>query len=193
MNKTQNYLEQSGINGNVKSIETKTYYISRKSGEIKKGKLKENSLTTFNEQGNLLDDIYKNANNHIQIKNRYDSGGNLKEELGEINLELGANLDKGIYELKYKHTYKYDSKGNLIGKYSYNSKGNLIQKEIYTYNSEGKETEYSNYYKEHIINRNTHKYDSQNNLIETNNYSVDNKLSKKIKYYICKMQKHKIF
>ncbi len=58
-------LEQNGINGKVKSIETKTYYISRKSGKIKKGKLKEYSLRTFNKQGKVLDEIYKDADRQI--------------------------------------------------------------------------------------------------------------------------------
>lgn len=208
MNTTISNLYKCGINGKVKSIETKKYYISQKSGEIKKGKLKEYSLSTFNKQGNVLDEIYKDADRQSELKNRYDSKGNLKEELVEINLKIGKDLTKDIYTITLKQTYKYDSKGNIIeclhynktenfrkkiifeydpmgniiGKYSYNSKGDFIQKEIYTYNLEGKETEYSNYYKEHIINKNTHKYDSQNNLIETNNYSLDNKLSKKIRY-----------
>ena len=80
MNKTQNCLEQSGINGNVKSIETKTYYISRKSGEIKKGKLKHYDFEIYDEEGYRLSHNFRNSKYDMKVLSEYDSNRKIIKE-----------------------------------------------------------------------------------------------------------------
>ncbi len=73
-------LKQSGINGNVKSIETKTYYISRKSGEIKKGKLKHFDLEVFDEDGYRLSHNFRTSKYDMKVLSEYDSNMNILKE-----------------------------------------------------------------------------------------------------------------
>lgn len=190
MNKTQNCLEQSGINGNVKSIETKTYYISRKSGEIKKGKLKHYDLEIYDEDGYMLRQNFRASKTDMKVLYEYDSNRNI--------------LKEGVYEkdvLDYEVIYKYDLNKNLIEelvispndtyiigtKYEYDSKGNIIKEhisnsedldrvQVHKYDEEGKEIEFYSFCGGEPDSKNIYKHDSKGNTIEIDYYDEREKL-----------------
>ncbi len=190
MNKTQNCLEQSGINWNVKSIETKTYYISRKSGEIKKGKLKHFDLEVYDEDGYRLSHNFRTSKYDMKVLSEYDSNMNIFKE--------------SVFEkeaLDYEMIYKYDLNGNLIEelvvypndnyrggtKYEYDSKGKVIKEhisnsedldrvQIRKYDTEGKEIEFYSFCGGEPNSKNIYKHDSKGNTIEINYYDEKEKL-----------------
>ncbi|MBP1644635.1 MAG: hypothetical protein H6Q16_210 [Bacteroidetes bacterium] len=196
MNTTISNLYQCGINGKVKSIETKEYYISQKSGEIKKGKLKEYSLVVYNEDGYMLSHNFRTSKFDMKILYEYDSNRNI--------------LKESVYEkevLDYEMIYKYDLNGNLIESlinspndtycigtnYEYDSKGNLIKEhmkntedfdreEIHKYDSEGKKIEFYSYSNGEPNSKNIYKYDLKGNTIEIDYYDSKEELIGKHKY-----------
>ena len=190
MNKTQNCLEQSGINGNVKSIETKTYYISRKSGEIKKGKLKHFDLEVYDEDGYRLSHNFRTSKYDMKVLSEYDSNRKIIKE---------SVFEKEV--LDYEVIYKYDLNGNLIEelvvypndnyrggtKYEYDSKGKVIKEhisnsedldrvQIHKYDTEEKEIEFYSFCGGEPDSKNIYKHDSKGNTIEINYYDEKEKL-----------------
>lgn len=196
MNKTKSSLEQSGIKGNVKSIETKKYYTIKKSGKIKQGKLKEYSLETYDGDGNMLSLNFRTSTFDMKILYEYDSKKNiLKESTFEKDVldseiiykyDLNGNLIEDLvisqndtYRIGTK--YEYDSKGNLIKEHTTNSVG-LDQEEIHKYDSEGKEIEFYSFCGGELNSKNTYKHDSKGNTIEINYYDAKEKLIETRKY-----------
>lgn len=196
MDKTISNLYKCGINGIVKYIETKKYYISKKSGEIKKGKLKEYSLESYYEDGYMLSQNFRTSKFDMKILYEYDSNRNI--------------LKESVYEneiLNYEVIHKYDLNGNLIDslnistndkyrigtKYEYNSMGNLIKEhitdsvdldreEIHKYNSEGKEIEFYSFCNGEPNSKNIYKYDAKGNIIEIDYFDSEEKLMSKHKF-----------
>lgn len=190
MNKIKSCFKQSGINGNVKSIETKTYYISRKSGEIKKGKLKHFDLEVFDEDGYRLSHNFRTSKYDMKVLSEYDSNMNILKE---------SVFEKEAFD--YEMIYKYDSNENLIEelvispndtyiigtKYEYDSKGNIIKEhisnsedldrvQIRKYDTEGKEIEFYSFCGGEPDSKSIYKYDSNGNTIEINYYDEKEKL-----------------
>lgn len=190
MNKTQRTLEQSGIRGNVKSIETKTYYISRKSGEIKKGKLKYYDLEIYDEDGYRLSHNFRTSKYDMKVLYKYDSNRNILKE---------SVFEKEV--LDYEMIYKYDSNENLIEelvispndtyiigtKYEYDSKGKVIKEhisnsedldrvQVHKYDEEGKEIEFYSFCGGEPDSKNIYKHDSKGNTIEIDYYDSEEKL-----------------
>ena len=190
MNKTKSSLEQSEIKGKVNSIETKSYYISRKSGEIKKGKLKHYDLEIYDEEGYRLSHNFRNSKYDMKVLSEYDSNRKI--------------LKESVYEkevLDYEVIYKYDLNGNLIEelvvypndnyrggtKYEYDSKGKVIKEhisnsedldrvQIRKYDTEGKEIEFYSFCGGEADSKNIYKHDSKGNTIEIDYYDSEEKL-----------------
>lgn len=97
-------IEGIRLKGKVKFLEEKTYYTIRKFGEIKKGKLKSSSLTSFNEDGNELIYIFESKKSYVKNINIYNSNGYI--------FERNSYNSDGI--LKSRGTYRYDSNRHII-------------------------------------------------------------------------------
>lgn len=196
MSKTKNSLEQYEIRGKVRSIETKTYCASRKLGEIKKGKLKEHSLSLYDEEGYMQSQYFRTSKFNMKVLYEFDTKKNILKE---------TIFEKDV--LDYEVIYKYDIKGNLIEelavypndkskivtKYEYDSNGNLIKERItdsidldreniYRYDNKGKEIEFYSFCNGELNTISTYRYDSKGNVIEIDYYDAEEKLIVTRKY-----------
>lgn len=191
-------LEGRGLKGKVRFLEEKTYYAIENSGKIEKGGFKSGRFLSFNEDGNLLLEVYDAADFSIKEIYNYDSNGNIIEEKSTDSYNNYYHC-KSIFNLENKITerYWYDNSGNLKIKdyYQYNSKGILIEKNSYCTERYFKEKTYYEYdYYDDLMEENyynpdrlfegktTYEYDSNGKLIEEKRYDSNRRLKEKIIY-----------
>lgn len=196
MNKTISNLYQCGINGKVKSIETKTYYTNKKFSEIKKGKLKEYSLKVYDEDGYILSHNFRTSKFDMRILFEYDSNRKIIKESAfekdvlDYEMIYKYNLNENLIESLINSpndtycigtNYEYDSKGNLIKEHMKNTE-DFDREEIHKYDSEGKKIEFYSYSNGEPNSKNIYKYDSKGNTIEIDYFDSEEKLIGKHKY-----------
>lgn len=171
-NKTD--LAQENIKGAVKSIEENEYTTVAKFGKVEKGELISKKITTYNKDGNIIEEVRYNEKGELTEKNihTYDKKGK--------KLKISAYDGNGT--LFYFITYEYDDQGRLSFlnkdrieiasyglKYSYDEKGNISEEEHYIAG-------------EPIGRKTINHYDENNRLVEATTYEEENKLFDKISY-----------
>ncbi len=106
---------------------------------------------------------------------RYDSAGNLIEE-------MGYSSSGKLYRRK---TYRYDSAGNMIEMVWYHSSGELRNKDTYRYDYAGNMIESMQYNSSGELDlRGAYRYDSAGNQIEALKYDSDGELGNRYTYEI---------
>lgn len=97
--------------GDIESVIIRKYYVEDKFGEIVKEEMKESRKFTFNQHGDVIEEVGYNSDESIDDKTsyKYDPVGNRIEE--------ASYNDDG--NLGGKTLYKYDSKGNVVEIMSY--------------------------------------------------------------------------
>ena len=161
----KNDLDKSNLNGKVKSLRKNTYTAVVKFGEITKDKIKYSAFTSWNEEGNQIENAVYDKDGNLRWKdiNKYDEKGNL--------IEIAHYNKDG--DLERKNKFKYDEKGNEIKRNFFNSDGDFTGYIIFKYDDKGNEIELNRSSKGKTIK----KYDDKGNEIELRDYSSDGSLS----------------
>lgn len=183
------------LKGKVKTHETVSYNLQEKFGVLQKS-ISRKSLTTYNDNGIKLKEVFYSADNSFLYENiyKYDDKGNLIESVeptSYIRLFKYDDKNKLIEEASYKrdgslvnkYIYKYDDKNNLIEMSEYNSVGSLERKAFYTYDDKGYIMESADYWGngKPVITIN-YKNDDKGNPLEKIAYYPNSSLFKKYIY-----------
>lgn len=133
----KNDLNSEKINGNVKTIIRSNYNVIEKFGEVEKTTLLDKTITHYNPQGNIVEEItfsgvrkykYNEIGKLIEVK-EYNMGKYYSKETYEYD-KNGNLVQKNNYygpneEFSYRNIYKRDEKGNLTKNSKYNPDGSL--------------------------------------------------------------------
>ena len=202
--KIENDLTKDSLKGKVSFYSESSYKLVEKFGEIEKGGEFFKHTYKFDEKGNMIEEITSKAYGNLNSKftYKYDVKGNeievntyvtdgtnkaraceninwrMKEKLGDNrfinNLAYCSYIDVKNF-IKFKYSYKYDEKGNMIEQNSYNDDGSLCFKTKSKYDEKGNKIELIIYYTDgSLCCETTYKYDEKGNKIEQIIYYHEN-------------------
>ena len=195
----KNDLEETNLNGKVKSVKETMYSAVEKFGEPVKDEFITQYVYYFNKDGFIKETDVFNESDELKErwKRKYDDDGNLIESNmynsdGELEEKRKGKYDDGniieayIYdkygELKEKWKHEYDNDGNKIESSIYDKDGELKERWKYKYYDDGNQTESNNYNEgEELKGSWVSKKDDDGNLIELNYYE-DGELMFKTEY-----------
>ena len=177
----ENSLTRANIKGNVKEIIETTFDAKEDFGEPQKENLRRKYKYQYDEDGNITEETYYNADGDLLRKQKcqYDEDGNITEE-------TDYNADGKI---DWNQKYQYDENGNITEETSYNTDGELYEKQKYQYDENGNITEQIYYNADGELykkNKYQNEYDKLKNWIERTYSENDKQISiikREIEYY----------
>ena len=163
--KLNNDLKELDLNGKVKTLTQTQSYAEDKFGEIQKTGIIVKHIYSFNEDGNILEHSYAEADGSIStgIVNNYDKNGKLKELDTYINKFCVA-----------KNIYEYDNNGYDMGNALYDSTDTFRGRIIKVYDEKGNLKEIKHLKQDNTLEyKFLYKYDELGNNIEVVGYNPD--------------------
>jgi len=199
-NKPKSTLEEEGLKGKVKSLIETENNPEDTLGEIRKKYIQLRIITSFDEDGNILETAnYDNlgkeyaketfnydANGRVIERRRYQNNNlfytyTYKYDNKGHNIEMNTSSNIGLPAIKVIR--KFDEKGNKIEEYGYNADSILFSKIMSKYDSSGHEIEINGYNSDGSLDdKSTFKYDEKGNRIENNHSSLEEKINEIISY-----------
>lgn len=194
-------LEKIGLNGDIKSIEEKSYLAIEKFGDIEIGFraieypwLKDYDII-FNSHGNATEKNWYNLQNKLTGKslilydksfnqnenNYYSPDGSLisktflKYDLNKNNIE-SITYDKNGIVLNIIST-DYNKFNQTIEEKFIDSTGSVLSKSIYAYDSNNNQIEHISYSKGQFEDKRLMTYNHKNQLISTTVYDIANNIT----------------
>lgn len=185
-------LEEMDLKGNIKTLRLKKYKATKntRTGKIRKlGVSKamggENSLYTFDKNGNITQLIHYGINGEEKSKVTYKYDENNKEIIEKVFRSASEDLafkrvDKydesgnriehlsyaqGEDETPYKETFVYNENGNILEEIKYKSSGQL--KTLYKYDDKELLTEMKSLKGDDLMMKETFEYDGDGKLISS--------------------------
>ena len=196
----QNDAEKYGLKGNVKTFEVKMFNATEKFGETVKLELRDWSILTFNNSGNIIEKkaLYENGKISAMTKFKYNKENIIIEETfvcgGRSDLikysygKNGRDVEFTHYtngEIAIKQTNKFDRKNNLIERKVYEYDGILRNKILSKMNEQNLEFEEEEYFFNGtsciFTGKKTNEYDENGNLIEEKKYDKKGNIE-----FVCK-------
>ena len=164
--KVKNDVQNLGIQGKVHSVKEIMYQALNKSGGIQKGKERENTFRTFNENLNINEEISYDSTETIWNRNiyKYDASGNLTEK---TSFKRGGKLTS-------KSIINYDKNGNMIEQIWYDSDLKVSGSSTYKYDKSNKKILEKIFQpKNQLKSKTTFKYDTKGNKCEEIFYNAE--------------------
>lgn len=185
-----NDLKEKNLKGNVKSIHDYNYEAVKINGKITKGNMEDGGFKIFDNKGNTIEENC--SFNVSQYENKYDTNGNVIEEISHYHSSEGDDISTFFYtydengnlietigksngdDVFCRFTYEYDESGNNIRRYTYYLPEGKGIREDFRYDDIGNRTEFIFYGSDgRIASKSSHKYDEHGNVIETIAYNTN--------------------
>lgn len=137
----QSDLEQAGLAGRVRSVDSWRVEYTIKDGRSVEGRRIPSRKTTYDERGNRAEEVSYDQNGAPQqrLVYTYDAQGR-----GTGYEEYSSLLDKGLSKPR-RHVYKLDEAGRKVEYTVYESDGSLGSRFTYAYDAAGRKTEEAYY------------------------------------------------
>lgn len=146
------------LKGPVKTVQVERAEIKSREGQATERPRRLLSLTTYDEKGNMLEELRYKDDGSIQDKRVFTHDG-VRPQTEVVYKADGTVMSKSFYS--------YDSEGRLSGSSVYAADGVLLRKAIRTYGPDGKLAEAALYNPDgSLMNKTNFKYDSEGKQVE---------------------------